>query len=319
MFSICEEPLVISGTSSLCFVWKGDALWCKTAPLPIGTKPSPWTSFVLPSRDPYPLPDLIQLGEFLCASLTFTKSLKHIRVLVNDQERLAITKTLVQEPRLVVVAEANHHNAAASTPSFSWLWSNTEGKTTVLNTSTPQGIFTLARKQPQTSSRDGGGPSNPWLLYESIYRLTVQATHIGTGRMDDDNAPSSVASFDARYVTATIHSKIGSDMSRRMERVTKKLPPQQLSIQLFLNATSWGQVGAGTGRGTKLTAAERILHSFTPKTGAGRIFIGFRTSQTTGLAAHVAAPFIPTVEREGKCATAQFHKKKKGKISLTFR
>ena len=25
---------------------------------------------------------------------------------------------------------------------------------------------------------------------------------------------------------------------------------------------------------------------------------GFRTSQTTGLAAHVAAPFVPTVERE---------------------
>jgi hypothetical protein len=30
----------------------------------------------------------------------------------------------------------------------------------------------------------------------------------------------------------------------------------------------------------------------------GRIFIGFRTSQTTGLAAHLAAPFVPTVERE---------------------
>lgn len=33
------------------------------------------------------------------------------------------------------------------------------------------------------------------------------------------------------------------------------------------------------------TGAEQITQSFEPKSGAGRIFIGFRTSQTTGLAA----------------------------------
>ena len=44
--------------------------------------------------------------------------------------------------------------------------------------------------------------------------------------------------------------------------------------------------------------ANQILASVSPKMGSGRVFIGFRTSQTTGLAAHLAAPLIPTVERE---------------------
>jgi hypothetical protein len=31
--------------------------------------------------------------------------------------------------------------------------------------------------------------------------------------------------------------------------------------------------------------------------GQGRIFIGFRTPQTTGLAEHLASPCVPTIKR----------------------
>jgi hypothetical protein len=252
MFSICEEPLIISGSSSLCFLWKGDALWCKTAALPKDTKPSEWTTFVLPSRDPYPLHDLVQFGEFLCASLTFTKCLKHIRVLVNDHERLTITKTVIQEPRIVV------------TPKSSSWFSNQGGAITT----TPQGTFSLARNPSKTTEQ---------FITESIHRITV-------------NMDGATSSMDARYISATANTKIGAGMARRMQRVTKKDPPAQVQLQLFLNATR------PPGRPT--TVAQQITQSFSPKPGAGRIFIGFRTSQTTGLAAHVAAPFVPTVERE---------------------
>jgi hypothetical protein len=44
--------------------------------------------------------------------------------------------------------------------------------------------------------------------------------------------------------------------------------------------------------------AERITRFDAQQPGAGRIFIGFRYSLTTGLAAHLAAPFVPTVESE---------------------
>ena len=103
MFSICEEPLVISGDQALAFLWRGDALWTKTATNvrnkeELGPGGRPWTTFVLPSRDPYTLPDLEEFGSFLCASLTFTRCLRNIRVFVDGNERLFIQKTQIKEP-----------------------------------------------------------------------------------------------------------------------------------------------------------------------------------------------------------------------------
>ena len=263
MFSICEEPLIISGSSSLCFVWKGDALWCKTAPLQNNSNAnSPWTSFVLPSRDPYPLPDLVEFGEFLCASLTFTKCLRHVRVMVNEKERLAITKTVVQEPRPIATPKSSS-------------WFSNQGAAV---TTTPKGTFSLtSTSSSYRLSSDTTNPQQSSAILESIHRITVE--------MD-----GTVSSMDARYVSAHAQTKIGYDMARRMQRVTKKQPPKRLQVQLFLNATR--------SKAAPQTAAQRITQSFSPKPGKGRIFIGFRTSQTTGLAAHVAAPFLPTVERE---------------------
>jgi len=244
MFSICEEPLVISGKEALAFVWKGDALWTKTAP---NTTHDPkWTTFVLPSRDPYPMPDLVEFGEFLCASLTFTKCLRKIRVFVDEKERLTITKTLRQEPRPV------------KTPKASSWW-----KSNGAITASPNSTFFLGKSDES--------------ILESIYEVNVEL----------DGVESSVK---ARFVSAVAKTRIPADMERRMHRVTKKQPPKQVTVQIFLNAKET--------IGRPQNAAERITQSFSPQAGAGRIFIGFRTSQTTGLAAHLSAPFVPTVERE---------------------
>lgn len=251
MFSICEEPLVLSGKEALAFVWKGDALYTKTAPNHQADKESSkWTSFILPSRDPYPLPDMVEFASFLCTSLTFTKCLRFVRVLVDDEEKLSIIKTLVTEPRPVSTPKSN-----------SW-W-----KTNAAVTSTSKGTFYLHQRTADSA------------ILESVYRMTVMM-------MPD----SSTATLDARFISATAHTKIPAEMARRMERVTKKAPPSTVTVQVFLNAQSQPP--------RPRTAAERVLQTFSPKPGQGRIFIGFRTSQTTGLAAHLAAPFVPTVERE---------------------
>jgi hypothetical protein len=277
MFSICEEPLIISGNSCCSFIWKGDALWCKTAPLTDQKQQhQPWTSFVLPSRDPYPLPDLIEFGEFLTASLTFTASLKHVCVYVNGVERLSITKTAVQEPRLIATPKSsswfsNQGAAVTTTPKGTFsLMSNSRST----NSSTTSYLTSSLKTKIAGEQRQVDEQSS---IYESMHRLTVVL----------DGA---VATMDARYVSAMAKCSIGTDMARRMQRVTKKDPPSTLQVQLFLNATFIHK--------KPQNAAEQITQSFSPKPGSGRIFIGFRTSQTTGLAAHVAAPFIPTVERE---------------------
>ena len=119
-------------------------------------------------------------------------------------------------------------------------------------------------------------------IEESVVRLTVQ--------VDSTDA----AYMDARYVIANVPTRISAQQQKRMHRVTKKDPPKHVPVQLFLN---YNHTAAQRLSGTSKLPL-RLAQSFAPTMGKGKIFIGFRTSQTTGLAAHVAAPFLPTVERE---------------------
>jgi hypothetical protein len=109
------------GTLALAFVLKGDALWMKTEPKTCSKKDAKWTSFVLPSRDLYALPNMTQFGEFLCASLTFTAQLRSLKVFCNNQEQLSIQKTIGQQARLIQTPK--------SLSATSWLWSNNQAVT----------------------------------------------------------------------------------------------------------------------------------------------------------------------------------------------
>ena len=261
MFSICEEPMVLSGSQALAFFWKGDALWSKTITNSNRSKSEEaWTTFVLPSRDPYALPDLVEFGKFLCASLTFTKCLCEIRVYVNGKRRLTIVKTLLQDPAVVKIVSKSSQS--------SWLSWSTGGNRGGVITASPTGLFELKDDQS---------------LLETLYHVQVEL---------DGN----VAAVTARYLSAAASTKFSVEMVRRMERVTKKKPPSKVDVQIFLSHDQTiDDCGA---RQRKHQGARQIVKSFSPRIGEGRIFIGFRTSQTTGLAAHLAAPFVPTVERE---------------------
>jgi hypothetical protein len=240
--------MVVSGTQALLFVWKGDTLWTKTLDNQI--QQDDWTTFILPSRDPYPMPDLVEFGQFLCASLTFTQCLKTIRVLINNEEQLCIHKSTLQPPRVV-------------TPPKSSSWWKNDGAVTA----SPTGIFTLGD------------------VTQEIQQISVML-HGNT------------STIKARYVSGTARTCIPADMVKRMERVTKKRPPKQVTVQIYISAEEKEARETSLPRSSHTCGASKITAAFSPEMGAGRIFIGFRTSQTTGLAAHLAAPLIPTVERE---------------------
>lgn len=250
MFSICEEPIVLSGKQALAFIWKGDALWSKTVDNDNGKENEGWTCFILPSRDPYPLPDLGEFGQFLCAALTFTKSLNEIRVFVDEKRRMTITKTQIKEPSVVQIQKNSS-------------WWKADGAVTA----SPNGLFSLKDENS---------------MLESFYHVQVT--------LDGETA-----AVTARYLSAVAKTKIPPNMTKRMERVTKKKPPSKVEVQIFLNGQ---QHIDSDSHQNKRSKAFQIVQGFSPRIGEGRIFIGFRTSQTTGLAAHLAAPFVPTVERE---------------------
>ncbi|KAL7551449.1 hypothetical protein ACHAWF_014635 [Thalassiosira exigua] len=283
MFSICEEPVVISGKrgeeEAMVFFWKGDGLWTKTGKAPEGMvrrrgrDDEEWTSFILPSRDPYPLPDLVEFGQFLAASLTFTQCLRTIQVYVNDTLQLNVEKSILE-------------SHAIKTPKSSSWWKN-DGATTSSST----GMFTLGKGSELTQTS---------VEMKVSLRKSLSASEMET------------STVRARYASAGVKTSIPAGIEKRMVRVTKKKPPKELTVQIFLDAVNHeeeedGDVGGGKGKPSsklklkkhsKQNRAAQITSSFAPAPGSGRVFIGFRTSQTTGLGIHIAAPLMPTVERE---------------------
>ena len=277
MFSICEEPLVVSGIrgheEAMFFFWKGDGLWTKTgkapqgivnmsASLQNGEDNNNWTSFIMPSRDPYPLPDLVEFGQFLTASLTFTQCLANIKVYVNNTLQMDIQKTIIESHII-------------STPKASSWWKN-DGAVTYSST----GMFTLGKAEQLTQTS---------VLMSVSLRKSL-----------DPNSELETSKVRARYASALVKTKIPSDIEKRMIRVTKKNPPKELTVQIFLDAAdSHEQENNSTkSKKEKKSRVTQITDAFAPTSGSGRIFIGFKTSQTTGLGIHLAAPLMPTVERE---------------------
>ena len=293
MFSICEEPLVVSGKrgneQAMSFFWKGDSLWTKTGKAPEGIvnmsaslsssgkstdDNNDWTSFMLPSRDPYPLPDLVEFGKFLTASLTFTQCLKNVRVYVNSTLVMDIQKQIIES-----------HTIA--TPKASSWWKN-DGAVTSSST----GMFTFGKGSDLT---------------QTSVQMNVS---LRNGLSPDSKMDISIVR--ARYASAQVKTSIPTTIEKRMVRVTKKKPPKELTVQIFLDAASDIDDGDNVGgksnkknkikvptlKSNKRSRASLITDSFAPTPGQGRIFIGFRTSQTTGLGIHLAAPLLPTVERE---------------------
>lgn len=258
LFSICDEPLVVSGSHALVFRWRGDALFTKLAPC---AKSDAWTSFILTARDNYPVPSFEKFGSFLASSLTFTSSLSKVRVFVDDKMVLCIGKTLSTAPSVISVPQSS-----------SW-WSR---DLAVLRS--PSNLFHLARQAGA--------------IVDTEVSIVVESPFNREGTM----------SVSGRLISAEVIATIPSDISNRMQRVTKKRPPQGFKIHLAFPSSDCESDTAPSSRHVSDASASvanpSFLSGFAPRVGAGRIYIGFQTSQTTGVACHVSAPFIPTVERE---------------------
>jgi Protein of unknown function (DUF3684) len=106
------------------------------------------------------------------------------------------------------------------------------------------------------------------------------------------------ASISARVISAVVLASVPARVAAGMERVTKKRPLTEFTIRIVIpDSTEDTRNGSASGRG-EAASAHAMLESFAPQMASGAVYIGFRTSQTTGLACHVAVPVIPTVERE---------------------
>ncbi|KAI8067960.1 hypothetical protein BC940DRAFT_273450 [Gongronella butleri] len=258
LFSVCENPFVFSGAECMAFYFKGDQLFARRAPVPENER-GDWTVFLMDMREPMEMPNLDHFAKFLTTSMGFTANLREISVFFNQTKVFSINKR-TEEPRPMVVDARK------------------------VQTTSPKKMFTIGgadMRKIQLTAEKYTPPSlfAPWTNLLSSRSVKTNA----------DGLPMESGSMFLRVVSADLGVQVPFDLVREMERSTKKKPPRQTRFQLVYTNKD------------ELDASEHSLDLFkdlVPFPQQGRVFIGFPTHQTTGCCCHMAARFIPTVERE---------------------
>ncbi|OBZ84104.1 hypothetical protein A0J61_07846 [Choanephora cucurbitarum] len=262
LFSVCENPFVISGSQCMAFYFKGDQLFAKRADVP-ESEMDTWTSFLMDLREPMEMPNFEDFSRFLTTSMGFTANLRQMSVYFNQQQIFSLTKR-VAEPRTMKI------------------------DTRQMILTTPQRMFTISgsdMRQIQLDSEKYTPPSlfTPFTHFLSSTKADKKSEKNSSG------LPVDRASIFLRVVTASLQVNVSRDYEKEMERATKKKPPKTTKFQLVY--TGKEELDASENR-------HQIFRDLIPFPHQGRVFIGFPTHQTTGCCCHMASRFIPTVERE---------------------
>lgn len=276
---------MVSGDRCLAFFWQGDQLYARPGPVnqePIGG--SEWTSIFLKLREPIALPGPDEFANFICKSLLFTESTETVRVLL-DEELLFECSKKRSAPASLPIVPSRLLLSCSSKPSALFNLQGIQSQAVQLNLD--------KRYVSETSSRR----SSTGLL-SGLWNMAKELAKSKQVRLDEERmrAPG-VFSLFLHIIIGDVKVTAKSSFATAMERSTKKSPPSRLQILLLY--TSYDELLASSQTSASTGCPHPALNGVLPTGhGAGKIFIGFETHQTTGLAVHVAAPFIPTVERE---------------------
>ena len=312
VFSECENPFVISGDQSMAFYWKGNSLFTRKGKLPQDAAKD--TSFVLDYRNTTSaIPDFMSICQFLSTSLTFV-ALESIDLWLDDWNLFSLKKKFAPSEPVELPKDVNTKtkegllqitSVAAQSAQIDASWMNIVGWT-------------------PGPDKVGGQPSNedpkPVSLRTFFSRLANSGQNSAAAKkaakeeeaaqqaIAEDITGKSGATVFIRVSTINIKSRVSSSFASELERATKKPPPKTTRIEILTSSHDETQASMSTVSGAASTKVANAVLGALP-TKSGRIFIGFPTTQTTGLLAHISAPsIIPTVERENIDLNARYVK-----------
>ncbi|GAA5897454.1 hypothetical protein JCM8208_003276 [Rhodotorula glutinis] len=325
LFSICDEPVVSSGSRVVGFFWKngGDQLYVKSATDESGATNlsvdgRPWTTFLMDLREPAPMPEPNDFARFLTSCLGFTQNLRTLSLYFDGHLLFRVDKTLAPSRALDL-----RHNLAQSSPLKLLRVQHVD-----------EAPFQLRAQVSGWMLRSLFKPKKPLVSAASITSAAATSTSSFASRMlsafssrsTASHAPSPSSSTPPpppvvnptrdplahvhatlflRTVAASLAVSPSPHFAAEMLRATKKALPKttRYSLVWTVKAEFDASHGGSTGQGTndELEAdARRVFSGLLPADlgTQGRVAIGFATVQTTGFAGSVGARFIPTVERE---------------------
>ncbi|KAK0455114.1 hypothetical protein EV421DRAFT_1887456 [Armillaria borealis] len=299
LFSVTEEPFVTSGGQWMGFYWKDkkDQLFARRGTLPNAEQTSPWTSFDMVLREDATIPPASDFARFLASSITFMNYLSEVSVYMDDKRLVHLTKSSGADERLVIPRGLQtssrksimHIKSLKSTPLhinaqvMQWVYTSSSDKPSAARSVKPQvhsGFFSSL-----FTNFVGSIPPPPEEPKKVIDPRQIRVTSVALS-----------------IFSADVDVRLDKKLSAELHRSTKKNPPSKLKYELIYT-------GKDEYDASKQSDAENEksifqgLRADLDSTGSARIFI-VRRIQYPGASAHLptgghmAARFIPTVERE---------------------
>ncbi|KAL8800711.1 MAG: hypothetical protein Q9182_004983 [Xanthomendoza sp. 2 TL-2023] len=298
VFDISENPWVYSGTDALQFYYtKDNDLVANRRKLPKRTD----TFLELPARDstssvPHGQ-ELFSLCQFLVSSMTFG-GLQTIQLLIDDWRILSLRKSRADPVTLEIPGGLDK---------------TTPGKFMRVSQITQEGVQVEAEWMKVLDSRaslqSGPATTNPLestkkSVFSFFKRAAGPSSQSNVKPEQDiksvaDKTPQDLAATSKHKTffhvnKATIVTNVDRDLGTEFLKLRKKPPPKSTTISFL--AQSYDQSAASSLNASPV--ASKLFKSIVPD-GKGHIYVGFSTSQTSGLAAHLNMPaLVPTVERE---------------------
>ncbi|KAI0646791.1 hypothetical protein C8Q79DRAFT_956470 [Trametes meyenii] len=307
LFSVTEEPFVTSGGQWMGFYWKDkkDQLFARRGRLP-ESPDNTWTTFEMGLREPAPIPPPFDFTRFLASSITFMRHLLDVSVFLNDKRLSRLTKA-PGAPKALSIPKGLKPSSPLNTMQVNGIQSTPLSiKAEVMQwvymagTEKPQ----LKKEPPKPAAGTGGGG-----FFSSLFSsITGSSTPART--ITPAPAPPPVPKVDPRAIVesnvvlsifaADIAVKLDQKMIAELNRSTKKNPPTRMKYELIYTGKAEYDASKSEDekQGRTTGSVFQGLRADVDGLGQAKVFIGHSTGQTTGIGGHMAARFIPTVERE---------------------
>ncbi|KAJ6497900.1 hypothetical protein C8R45DRAFT_984590 [Mycena sanguinolenta] len=304
LFSVTDDPLVKSGAEWMGFYWKDnkDQLFARRGILPTtaGNTSNVWTSFEMPLRQPVPAPVAFDFIRFLASSITFMQYLSEVSVYFDDKrlvrlkkesgvpKPLDIPKGLRQRSHLgtMTVTGVNSTSLRIQADTMRWVYSS--------GTAKPKPLVLKQEKAPTSTFFN----LKSWLGSNTPQRVATPLPSEPEEVVDPLTVNETSVSLSIFSAEADVH--LDKKFAAELQRSTKKNPPNKVKYQLIYTAKDEYDASKREDEQQPFATGSIFqgLRADMDGTGAARVFIGHATGQTTGLGGHMAARFIPTVERE---------------------
>ncbi|KAK0461397.1 uncharacterized protein EV420DRAFT_1669612 [Desarmillaria tabescens] len=291
LFSVTEEPFVTSGGQWMGFYWKDkkDQLFARRGTLPNTEQIGPWTTFDMVLREDATIPPASDFARFLASSITFMNYLSEVSVYMDDKRLVHLTKSSGADERLVIPRGLQtrsqrsimHVKNIKSTPLhisaqvMQWVYTSSSDKPSATKSVKPQahgGFFSSL-----FTNFVGSVPAPPEEPKKVIDPRQIRVTSVALS-----------------IFSADVDVRLDKKLSAELHRSTKKNPPSKLKYELIYT----GKDEYDTSKQSDAENEKSIFQGLRADLDGAYLIQGHATGQTTGLGGHMAARFIPTVERE---------------------